>query len=539
MMYKIVLFFLLMPFPYVVVAQSFVTPQQYGAKGDGKTDDTKAIQKALDASNAVFFPTGTYLTSASLIVHSNTTLWGAGRESRILNTVETGFGKNVLVCGQIDSGTDRNSPNVLKKQTASLAQDRRTLFLEKSLDCIAGDLVLITSGQTGTHNPAHCYVAKVSSITGKKTIVLNDFVSNTFLSERVMVQVLKGFPDKSSYVAENICVHDLSIEQEKNSGSGMYVLLLACYRSSFYNLWLKGNTCIGSNMTVKTTFTNIECVFDGGAVDSPEYFIESKYSNIHGFRFGSRMNQIGFSILHGYAGVIENCDLDFGNNGKVGMMEQIHPVVTGNRFRNLSSKSGGIQGSMYGRSYIAHNVLTSIQTNPLVTLYGTENVFIDNWIESATPRWLFSPGDLDYSRNDVSGNHIIGLDRNDALYQSLPFGEISTLRTSTMPATVIIKPRESVTAFNPSSNDNNHQSKMTTVTIYFNNAVTARIVQDGGGTPFTFNAATLKMVLAQGYIMYSAGDKNLRVVRKGDGKINITNIGKDNIVYTLSTIEQE
>ena len=80
---------------------------------------------------------------------------------------------------------------------------------------------------------------------------------------------------------------------------------------------------------------------------------------------------------------------------------------------------------------------------------------------------------------------------------------------------------------------------MTTVTIYFNNAVTARIVQDGGGTPFTFNAATLKMVLAQGYIMYSAGNKNLRVVRKGDGKINITNIGKDNIVYTLSTIEQE
>ena len=36
--------------------------RDYGAVGDGKTLDTKAIQKAVDAGGTVYFPGGTYLT---------------------------------------------------------------------------------------------------------------------------------------------------------------------------------------------------------------------------------------------------------------------------------------------------------------------------------------------------------------------------------------------------------------------------------------------------------------------------------------------
>ena len=53
--------------------------KSYGATGNGTTDDTTAINKALLAANAagggvVFVPTGTYLTSAPLVIYSNTAM---------------------------------------------------------------------------------------------------------------------------------------------------------------------------------------------------------------------------------------------------------------------------------------------------------------------------------------------------------------------------------------------------------------------------------------------------------------------------------
>ena len=57
----------------------------FGAKGDGVTKDTAAIQKALDAcgengGGGVLLPDGVYLTG-SLVLHANTTLQLAARAS--------------------------------------------------------------------------------------------------------------------------------------------------------------------------------------------------------------------------------------------------------------------------------------------------------------------------------------------------------------------------------------------------------------------------------------------------------------------------
>src|SRR5690242_15169161 len=47
----------------------------YGATGDGVTDDTAAIQAALDAGHAVVFPDGkTYLISSTLTPQSDSVL---------------------------------------------------------------------------------------------------------------------------------------------------------------------------------------------------------------------------------------------------------------------------------------------------------------------------------------------------------------------------------------------------------------------------------------------------------------------------------
>ena len=45
--------------------KNYVTPQMFGAKADGTTDDTQAIQLALDASSYVYIPDGTYMIDAN------------------------------------------------------------------------------------------------------------------------------------------------------------------------------------------------------------------------------------------------------------------------------------------------------------------------------------------------------------------------------------------------------------------------------------------------------------------------------------------
>lgn len=76
-----------------------VKDNNYGAKGDGTTDDTAAIQSVLNAVYAngggiVYFPEGTYKTSDNLYVYSNTTV--RGNQSAKIEKIDTNNGYAVL-----------------------------------------------------------------------------------------------------------------------------------------------------------------------------------------------------------------------------------------------------------------------------------------------------------------------------------------------------------------------------------------------------------------------------------------------------------
>lgn len=65
--------------------RQFVSVKDFGAVGDGVTDDTAAIQAAIDASRFVFIPTGTYLVSSTIYVRRGIHLFGAGLIDTIIN----------------------------------------------------------------------------------------------------------------------------------------------------------------------------------------------------------------------------------------------------------------------------------------------------------------------------------------------------------------------------------------------------------------------------------------------------------------------
>lgn len=71
----------------------FVTPQDYGATGNGVTDDTTAVQAAITAVQAaggtIFIPAGTYLLSSVITCTGTVNLIGAGPGVSILHQSST------------------------------------------------------------------------------------------------------------------------------------------------------------------------------------------------------------------------------------------------------------------------------------------------------------------------------------------------------------------------------------------------------------------------------------------------------------------
>lgn len=87
--------------------RDFVSVMDFGATGNGVTDDSPAIQAAINAANNVFFPPGTYVCNSQIVLRANLTIVGSGMGISRVKKVTTTYGG--VFCANSGSTTEQLS----------------------------------------------------------------------------------------------------------------------------------------------------------------------------------------------------------------------------------------------------------------------------------------------------------------------------------------------------------------------------------------------------------------------------------------------
>jgi hypothetical protein len=220
-----------------------VNVKSYGAVGDGTTDDTVAIQAAVNASNGVFFPAGTYKITTAITLKANSTVFGEGASS-VISYFGTAGGQGALFAnsGSASAYIDNITISDLKVlgQVASLGFSEfvhlisvsgvRNCVIERCvIEGFRGDGIYIGSGDLGgqeRHNIGvtvrDCYINGVNNdnrngisiIDGTNVNIDNNYFVNTTRSN--MPGAIDVEPDVNVYHI----IRDISIRNNRMVSCG-------------------------------------------------------------------------------------------------------------------------------------------------------------------------------------------------------------------------------------------------------------------------------------------------------------------------------
>ncbi|MBD1381027.1 glycosyl hydrolase family 28-related protein [Metabacillus arenae] len=221
---------------FVIVASFYIFPtlltdetivinvKNYGAKGDGVSDDTAAIQSALKdgADNKIYFPEGEYKISKELHISDNTEVYGSNAKinaSADLITVMRVKGSNIIIRNLTVNG----------KKTAL----RGITIEESSSRVVISENVIQNFTQPEARSLSRLTVSAIRVKGGTKNIIMDqNYIENVMARNPVKGwghYVARGIlirPDSSNQPApKNITISNSSITNigPKDDGDGIVV----------------------------------------------------------------------------------------------------------------------------------------------------------------------------------------------------------------------------------------------------------------------------------------------------------------------------
>jgi hypothetical protein len=364
---------------------------EYGALGDDSTDDTAAIQAAVDTGKDVFIPRGTFkVTSVITLTTASQTIWGLGERSYIKGT---GANQNVFTASGVD-GIKVYNVKIEAPSTKSGMSDGCGIYF---INCDRVNILenLFTGGRSAGVQLKDC---NYGSVCGNK-FISSVVVPATDDHTQAGYDIYLTYSSSHNRVIGNVCISGIGVgigvqtitesdTADFNTIVGNIVRDQPQYGIMLYRLNVADtlyNNVIANN-TVANISGDVEHSTAGFVYGAGIYVQGAEYTAVNGNTiYNTNTNDnIVFQLAPGAIGVTNCRNVTITGNvirdpewygiccqdvGELGMADG-KATITGNVIEN-STKKDGILLQDFPRATVTGNTVNSCAGHGIHVLDGT------------------------------------------------------------------------------------------------------------------------------------------------------------------------